>query len=263
MSTKTIWITAFDKDKDAARVSAVSQLLKRYGLATQGHFWVDEPAKLAWRVGLDALNAARADLWLVLADADALTKPSVRYGLSLFAASLREARGLGFPVVLSAPSGGIDADAVPALLENATTLAENNPAWPAKIVARANVAKASEAQDYRLEVVGEEQLGQWFAIGPREGEWAGVVFGVQGSEAKIDFQAVGPRGALPEKTVLEYAQEGLTLQVGERAFTAWAVRNRLGPHDAYYARVKGEPESILFLPYTEDNEADATILALV
>ena len=46
---KTVWITAFDKEKDAARVAAVSQLLKRYGLATQGHFWVDEPAKLAWR----------------------------------------------------------------------------------------------------------------------------------------------------------------------------------------------------------------------
>ncbi|MFX1766064.1 hypothetical protein PWP93_26450 [Paraburkholderia sp. A1RI-2L] len=260
---KTVWITAFDKQKDAARVSAVSQLLKRYGLATQGHFWVDEPARLAWRVGLEALAAARADLWLVLADADALAKPSVRYGLSLFAASLREARGLGFPVVLSAQSASMGADTVPPMLENAITLVESHPAWPAKIVARANVAKAGEAQDYRLEVVGEEQLGQWFAIGPREGVWTGVVFGVQGGDAKIDFQAVGPRGALPEKTVLEYAQEGLTLQVGERAFTAWAVRNRLGPGEAYYARVRGEPESILFMPYTEDNEADATILPLV
>jgi hypothetical protein len=266
MSTKTVWITAFNKDKDAARVGAVSQILKRYGLATQGHFWVDDPAKLAWRVGLDALNAARADLWLVLVDAAELAKPSVRYGLSLFAASLREARGAGFPVVLSAPDG-VNADVIPALLADATILAEGNAAWPAKIVARANLAKAGTAPDYRFEVVGEEQLGQWFAIGPREGEWTGVVFGVHGgagsNEAKIDFQAVGPRGALPEKTVLEFAQEGLTLQVGEREFSAWALRNRLGPGEAYYARVRGTPESVLFMPYTEDNEADATILQLV
>jgi hypothetical protein len=257
---KTVWITAFDKTRDAARVSALSQLLKRYGLATQGHFWVDEPAKLAWRAGLDALNAARADLWLILADDAALAKASVRYGLSVFAASLREARGSGFPIVLSGATG---VEGMPALLGNATVLVENHPSWPAKIVARANLAKAGEPQDYRFEVVGEEQLGQWFAIGPREGEWQGVVLGVHGGDAKIDFQAVGPRGKLPEKTVLEYAQEGLTLQVGEREFNAWAVRNRLGPDDAYYARVKGSPESILFMPYTDDSEASATILPLV
>jgi hypothetical protein len=257
---KTVWITAFDKEKDAARVTVLSQLLKRYGLATQGHFWVDEPEKLAWRAGLDALNAARADLWLILADDAALAKPSVRYGLSAFAASLREARGLGFPIVLSGAAG---VDGMPPLLGSATVLVENNPAWPAKIVARANLAKAGEPQDHRFEVVGEEQLGQWFAIGPREGEWSGVVFGVHGGGATIDFQAVGPRGKLPEKTVLEYAQEGLTLAAGEREYTAWAVRNRLGPDDAYYARVKGTPESVLFMPYTDDSEASATILPLV
>jgi hypothetical protein len=257
---KTVWITAFDKEKDAARVSALSQLLKRYGLATQGHFWVDEPEKLAWRAGLDALNAARADVWLILTDPAALAKPSVRYGLSVFATSLREVRGAGFPVVLS---GVADVDGMPALLGQATVLTESNPAWPAKIVARANLAKAGEPQDYRFEVVGEEQLGQWFALGPRDGEWQGVVFGVHGGGAKIDFQAVGPRGKLPEKTVLEYAQEGLTLAVGEREFTAWAVRNRLGPDDTYYARIKGTPESILFMPYTEDSEASATILPLL
>jgi hypothetical protein len=259
MSTKTLWITAFDKEKDAARVAALSQLLKRYGLATQGHFWVDDPEKLAWRAGLDALNAARADLWLILADQASLAKPSIRYGLSVFAASLREARGQGFPIVLSGTTG---VESVPDMLANATVLAENNAAWPAKMVARANLVKPGEPIDYRFEVVGEEQLGQWYAIGPREGEWQGVVFGVHGGGARIDFQAVGPRGKLPEKTVLEYAQEGLTVQVGEREFGAWAVRNRLGPDDVYYARVKGVPESMLFMPYTDDSEASATILRL-
>jgi hypothetical protein len=160
-------------------------------------------------------------------------------------------------------SGMTDIAEVPPMLGHATVLVESNAAWPAKIVARANMAKAGEALDYRVEVVGEEQLGQWFALGPRAGEWSGVVFGVHGGGATIDFQAVGPRGKLPEKTVLEYAQEGLTLKVGEREFIAWAVRNRLGPDDAYYARVKGTPESILFMPYTEDSEASATILPLV
>jgi hypothetical protein len=261
MSTKTIWISALNKEQDAARVTALSQILRRYGLQSQGHFWVDEPEKLAWRTALDALNAARADLWLILASPDELAKPSVRYGLSVLAANLREARGAGFPIVLSWLTDATPA-AVPPLLAGASVLDERTPAWPAKMVARANVVATVPHPEHRFEVVGEEQLGQWFALGPREGEWQGVVFGVSGGDARIDFQAVGPHGALPEKTVLEYAQEGLTVQVGAREFQAWAVRNRIGADEAYYARVKGRPEAILFMPYSESDDAEATVLQL-
>ena len=264
---KTVWITAFNKDRDAARVSAASQLLARYGLAAQGHFWVDESAKLAWRVGLDALDGARADLWLILADADDMAKSSVRYGLSLFAVCLREARGADFPMVVSSPSG-MDADILPAQLQSVMMLTENSAAWPAKIVARAhfsaaNPATSGEARDYRFEVIGEEQIGQWFVIGPRAGEWNGIMFGVHGGDAKIDFQAVGSRGALPEKTVLEYAQQGLTLQAGGREFSAWALRNRIDASASYYARVRGTPDAVLFMPYAENDAADATMVQLV
>jgi len=263
MSTKTIWITAFDKAQDAVRVAALSQVLKRYGLATQGHFWIDEPDKLAWRAGLDALNATRADVWLIVASHDALAKPSIRYGLSLFAASLRDARGAAFPIVLSAPGAPDTLGVQAAWLANAPILDETAAAWPAKIVAKANAVSAAPAPDYRLAVLGEERLGQWFSIGPRRGEWQGVIFGVHGSDAKIDFQAVGRAGMLPEKTTLEYAQEGLTLQVGGRAFTAWAVRNTLVADDAYYARVAGSPQAVLFMPYAEGDDAEATVVELI
>lgn len=262
MSTKTIWISALNKEKDATRVTALSQVLRRYGLQSQGHFWVDEPEKLAWRAALDALNAARADVWLILASPEELAKPSVRYGLSVLAANLREARGAGFPIVVSWLADAAP-EAVPPLLANAAALDERAAAWPAKMVARANMAGTAVQPEHRFEVVGEEQLGQWYALSPRQGDWQGVVFGVSGGDARIDFQAVGPRGALPEKTVLEYAQEGLTVQVGEREFQAWAVRNRIGAEEAYYARVKGCPEAILFMPYTESDEAEATVLQLV
>ncbi len=259
MSTKTVWITALNKDRDATRIGELSPLLQRYGLAAQGHFWLDEPDKLAWRTALDALNAARADVWLILAHPDELARPSLRYGLSLFAANLREARGADFPIVLSAREA---LGEVPALLADAVVADEGSPAWPAKIVAQANRTPRPMPPDYRFEVVGEERLGQWFAIGPRQGCWDGVIFGVHGGEATIDFQAVGPRGALPEKAVLEYAQQGLTLEVGERTFVAWAVRNRLGADDAYYARVKGSPRAVLFMPYADAAEAAATVITL-
>ncbi|NUU02185.1 hypothetical protein [Herbaspirillum robiniae] len=257
---KTIWITSLAKNP--ARVQAFTAVLKRYGLEAKGHFWTDEPAKMAWRVALDSLVEAKADVWLVLADDEEMAKPGVRYGLSLLAASLREGSGHGFPIVVMWPGKAPAADALPPLLRDALHLEEANAAWPAKIVAKANMPGKAQAPEYRLNVAGDEKLGQWFEIGPRAGNWDGVMFGVAGEGAEIDFQAVGEAGGLPEKTVLEYAQQGMKLQLGETEYTAWAVRNQVGPGQSYYARVKGCPASVLFMPYAEGGDAEATVLRL-
>lgn len=256
---KTVWLSALGHDQ--AAVSAVSATLTRYGLACKGHFWVDAPEKMAWKASLDELLQARADLWLVLVDAEQWVKPSVRYGLALFAAALAAQRGAGFPIVLLAPGSGL---VVPDALASASVLPIAQASWPAKLVAKANLPAApAPVVDYRFNVLGDEQLGQWFEIGPRETSWSGVVFGVAGAGAKINFQAVGPAGALPAKTVLEYAQQGLQLKVGEREFTAWAVRNAIDEATSYYARVEGCPEALLLMPYAEGDEAEANVLRLV
>jgi hypothetical protein len=252
---KTIWITALAKD--TARVAAVGDQLKRYGLQSKGHFWVDDPAKMAWRVAYDALREARADAWLVLVDAAEMAKPSVRYGLSLLGAAL-SAQTPGFPVLLLWEAEPAEP---PALLRDAANLSQNQ-AWPAKVVAKANLRAVPTALEYRFEVFGDERLGQWFEIAPTAGAWDGIVFGVAGEGAEIDFQAVGPHGGLPEKTVLEYAQQGLRIETGARVFNAWALRNRIDGDQVYYARVKGRPDAVLFMPYAEDSESEATILTL-
>jgi hypothetical protein len=257
---KTIWITSLSNN--APRVQAFTAVLKRYGLDVKGHFWTDDAEKVAWRVALDSLVEAKASVWLVLADEAEMTKPGVRYGLSLMAASLREGNGHGFPIVFMWPGKVPAPDSLPPLLESALHLEEAGAAWPAKIVAKANMPGKATAPDYRLNVSGDERLGQWFEIGPREGLWDGVMFGVAGEGAEINFQAVGPSGKLPEKTVLEFAQEGMKLQVGETEYTAWAVRNQVDAASAYYVRVKGRPESVLFMPYAESSDAEATLLRL-
>ncbi|MGN6580340.1 MAG: hypothetical protein ACTHJ1_10220 [Bordetella sp.] len=259
---KTAWISALSKNEP--RVAAVSQVLKGYGLDPKGHFWVDDNDKMAWRAALDSLLEAKADVWVVLADNETAATPSVRYALSLMAAALREARGYGFPIVVlwndaSAP------ELPPAFLP-ATALQEQQASWAAKIVAKANMPAKGAAPEYRFSVAGDERLGQWFELGPRANSgaaaWHGVVFGVAGEGAEINFQAVGPQGGLPEKTVLEFAQEGMKLQAGGLDFTAWAVRNEVGTGDSYYARVAGSPQAVLFLPYSDDGEAEATVLRL-
>jgi len=255
---KTVWISALSKNQP--RVAAVSEHLKRYGLQAKGHFWTDEPDKLAWRTALASMLEARADLWLILADNTEMAKTSVRYGLSLLSTALQASRGPGFPIMIlwDAPPSV----ALPPILQAATALEEAAPSWAAKIVAKANIAGKAPVLDYRFEVGGDERLGQWFEIGPRTGNWDGVVFGVTGADVEINFQAVGPQGGLPEKTVIEFAQQGLTLQVGEREFSAWAVRNNVDSANSYYARVKGRPEAILFMPYADESECEATVLQL-
>ncbi len=256
---KTVWMTALGHEEASA--SLVSSTVTGYGLACKGHFWVDAPEKMAWKEALTELLKERADLWLILANAAELAKPSVRYGLSLFAAALVAERGAAFPIVILDPGTGL---VLPDRLVSATVLPLALPTWPAKLVAKANMpANAPAAAEYRLNVLGHEQLGQWFEIGPNGAAWSGVVFGVCGEKAKINFQAVGSAGKLPEKATLEFAQEGLKLDVGGREFIAWAVRNNIDADTSYFARVEGCPEAILMMPYPDEDAAEATVLGLV
>jgi len=258
---KIVWLSALaGGEKGQTLVAETTGVLKRYGLAAQGHFWNAANDKMAWRQALTALQAAKADIWLILADQAELAKPAVRYGLGLMAAALRNARGENFPV-LALCTGQVSAEnPLPPLLQPVTVLDGSSGGWPAKVVAKANMGTKTEPPEYRLDILGEERLGQWFEIGPRAGEWHGVMFGVSGAE--IDFQAVGPKGSLPDKTILEFAQTGLRLKAGGREFSTWAVRNHLDKGTSYFARVRGCPDAILFMPYAENDNAQATLLSL-
>lgn len=247
---KSIWITALAENQ--ARASAVTAHLKTYGLKCQGHFWQDAPEKQAWRPALESLLEAKADVWLILADDAEFAKPSVRYGLSMMAAALRQTKSAGCQILLLWNSPAPAVNNLPQPLQSATVIEEAASSWAAKVVAKASMPGKPTAQAYRLGILGDERLGQWFELGPVDQSWDGFVFGIQGEGCEINFQAVGPGGSLPEKASLEYAQQGLKIQAGAREFTAWAVRNQIADGDSYFARVKGCPNAILFMPYPQD-----------
>lgn len=262
---KQVWVTALARDE--ARIAQVAGTLKRYGIAAQGHVWLDEPDKAVARVVLDAMQAAHA--WIVLVDDAAWMKPSVRYGLSLLYASLQSTRGAAPPVLFLTASNDTSA---PPFFADALAFPDTNAAWPAKLVAA--LARAPKAAPlaalggYRLTLWGDENIGQWFEIGALDEvdkpPLAGFAFGVPQTEGvSIGFQAVGARGALPQKTTLEYAQQGLRMEIGGTQYTSWAVRNRIGPDDSYFVRVHGCPASLLLMPYPEGDDVEATVVRLV
>ena len=249
---------------EQATLQAIGGVLKRYGLDPVGGPWAptaDDVAKVGWRPLAEAMAERKPALWLIVADAPALAPPHVRYGLSLMAGTLRGLVGTRLPVARL----GAGEATLPPLLADALLL-EPGASWPAKIVAAVHRARQPDAGE-RLVMHGNEQLGQWIELAPAQGLWNGLVFGVSGEGASIDFQAVGPRGGLPEKSVLAYAQQNLQLDAGARRFTAWALRNEVGdtPQGAmsYYARVRGSPDALLWMPYTETDDGDATVLPLV
>ena len=96
---KRVWITAIQKDE--AKIAGLMGSLKKYGLAADGHFWVDDIKNMAWQAAADELLKPDTILWIIVGEAEDIKKASVAYGLSLLAMKVYASKGQGFPVVFA------------------------------------------------------------------------------------------------------------------------------------------------------------------
>jgi hypothetical protein len=257
---KAIWLSALKKDE--AMVQQVISRYKRYGLQLQGHFWQNDNAKMGWLAARDELLDDSIGMWAILGSREALESSELRYGLSLLSLTVQARKGGAFPIVVLQTEGDpLTAEELPDPLRRALVLPADNAATPAKLVARAHAKTPSLPAAYHLDMVGNEQLGQWLQVYPAGQIWPGIIFGVDGGE--ILFQAVGPAGQLPQKTTLNFAMQGLQLEMGGQPFDAWAIRNEISSENAYFIKISGTPKTILFGPYSEEGEAEMYTLHLV
>ena len=257
---KRIWITSMSKDKEAT--TGLLQLGKKYGLAPDGHFWVDEVEKIAWQASLDTLLAKETSLWVISTTEKDLEKDSVRYGLSLLCLSLQHIKGIGFPIIFVTPHGSLKIEDLPTPFKGYEIFRSDNKSLGAKMTARANTPVKKIPSDYRINIHANQGYGIWYEFGPAKGtQWNGVLAG--GLRSEVNAHGVGPKGSIPLKTVLEYQMQGLKLELGEDEYTAWAVKNTIKEDQSYYVRFADAPGSILFgqLP-DEENEADFHLLNL-
>jgi hypothetical protein len=262
MAQKKGWVTWMPAAEAPYQPAQVLQQLGRYGIEGAGNTWVDDLERMAW-LGLQAtlLDTATADLWLIAGDKQSLAAPNNRYALSLLTASVREGRGGAFPIIYLGLDFAPDLTSMPTLMHTCQCLTATEQGWPAKVVAAAFNPKTAAQLDMRLGVHANPLIGQWFEVGPRVEDWAGVMFGVA-EGGTITHHAVGPRGRLPERTVLEYQLQGMQAQVGDIMYTAWSVQNRLGSEDSYYVRVEGFPTHILVGGHPGTDQAEVFVLAL-
>ncbi len=255
---KKVWLSALTTSEDVVK-KLIGQL-KTYGLEANGHFWKDDLDKMAWIGPRKELLDADTSLWAVLGSADDFQGPSVRYGLSLLATTLQAQKGHAFPIFVLLTEGSLPSDALPTSLRDSQVMSLSDPGFGAKVVAKVHSPLKTTQPEYRLDVYGNAQIGQWFEVGPLEGAWPGAMFGV--SEGNILFHAVGPKGSLPSQSTLNYPMEGLKMTLGDREFTAWAVKNDLGPESSYFVKVEAHPATILFGAFTDEEQTDVFVVDL-
>ncbi|MFQ5773113.1 MAG: hypothetical protein ACE5GS_01205 [Kiloniellaceae bacterium] len=263
MAGKKVWLTWMPGGEGAPQPQDTVATLGRYGLEASGAQWTDDLEKVAWaELGGVLLDRANADLWVLAGRRGDLESPRNRYALSLVTAMVRDGRGGDLRGVCLGLDFAPEAAGMPFLLRSFQLLDGRDGGWPAALVAAAYGAPAPAVHDFRLNVIAHSLVGQWFEVGPREGEWQGVMLGAS-AEGTITHHAVGPRGQLPEKAVLEYPVQGIEAQIGADKFLAWAVQNRLGPEDSYYVRIEGYPTKLIFGGHPGTDQAEVVVLDLV
>ncbi len=256
---KKIWLSALKCPEEM--VQSVIGKLQSYGLAADGHFFEDDLGKMTWAAPRRQLLNSSISMWLLLSSAESLRQPSFRYGLAMLALAVQAERGLDFPIIILQTEGeAIHPDTLPTPLANARILPLGGDSYAAKLVAIAHTPVQYVQPGYRLDVYGIPNIGQWFEVGPLDSNWQGAIFGV--SNGEITLHAVGPAGQLPEKSVLNYPQQGLQIAMGDCEFTAWGVQNELDSSSSYYLKIEGTPEKIMFCPYSSEEETEAYIVTL-
>ncbi len=256
---KTVWLTSVVQSEE--KVKNLIAQLKTYGIEVKGHFWEDEIGKMAWAKAREELIKSGISLWLILASSENLKAPSIRYGLSLLCLTLQAQKGISFPVVILLAEGeSPSAETLPTPLKGCESLSLTDPSMAAKLVVKLNAPVKEIVPEYRLDTYGNPHIGQWIEVGPCNGSWPGAMFGVSGAE--IAFHAVGPKGSLPTQSSLRYPLKGIKLNLGGKEYTAWAVQNEMNVDTSYFVKLEGFPESILFGPYSTEEEAEVYVVQL-
>lgn len=259
---KKVWMSMLSKSEEIAQT--VMGKVKSYGLDPAGHFWSDNIEKSEWMGPRNEMLDKNVALWLIVATKDDLEAADIRYGLSLLSICVQAQRGHGFPtIILHGDSDYLSVDDLPTPLKHAEIMPASSQSLGAKMVARANTPFKPPAADYRMDVYGLAGLGTWLEVGPASGQWKGVMCGVSGEGADIGAHGVGKAGEMPkDKMVINYAQKGLKINLGEKEYTAWAVQNELDDKTSYFVKVTGTPDSLLFGELSQEEEAEVFVVKL-
>lgn len=264
MNTACIWLLFLDDAEPLGQ--SIARSLQPYGLPVKGCLWPkNEP--MGWLHCAQEAAQAQASVVLVIASQASCQNPDTRRQLALFRLALHTLRKRwinGF--ILGADSNPIRNNiSEPSLsgtgiLDDWTAL--EGSGWPAKVVARAYAPKLAQ-WPVRLALHANERIGIWLETHPDPYQIAhGALVGVSGQDTSITFHAVGPKDALPERSVNEFELQGLTFEIGTHSFHAWALQNEIPVDHSYFVRLDKEPSVLAIGSLPNGNPDDVTLMHL-
>ncbi len=252
MLKKKVFLSAMEKDEQA--VAGLFARVKAAGFDVNGHFWSHEEKELT-KV-LPTQEVENVDAWVIFAPKQISSETLV--GVTLTLLTVRTFRETQLPVIIV----GSNQDLPPLLNTAEFTTAEK---LAVRLSTRTAIRKKWIEDDFRLSAHCQSGVGYWLEVGPADGNmWKGALVGADTSlGGTIDFQAVGPKGSMPERTVLEYPVRDARLSAGGSEYTAWGCQNQLTDADSFYVRLKGlVPSLLLSEGLSSDDSMDCRIIRL-
>lgn len=252
MLKKKVFLSAMNKDEKA--VAGLFARIKAAGFDITGHFWSHEEKELT-KV-LPAQEVENVDAWVIYASEQITSETMI--GITLTLLTVRTFRETQLPVIIVGA-----AQELPPLLNTAEFTSAEKLA--VRLSTRTAIRKKWIEDDFRLSAHCQAGVGYWLEVGPAEGKtWNGALVGADISlGGSIDFQAVGPKGSMPERTVLDYPVRDARLSAGDREYLAWGCQNQLTDADSFYVRIKGlVPSLLLSEGLSSDDSMDCRVIRL-
>jgi hypothetical protein len=223
-------------------------LLRASGFATAALRWAEVDAiRRGWTQLLPVLDDPAVQAW-VFAGHPADFDDALLSQISMLTLGLtREAPPMTAFVLL----GSGEEPALPELLGH-IRMFYGNTGFAAKLAALRSRPRAPLPLPFHARAHLDPLIGQWLEIGPTEGElWQGFTAGTTGAD--ITAFGVGPRGAVPQKSVLHYPVSGIRGDWDGQEFSACAAKNDIGEDAACYLCLEGRPRVLFLADYLEDN----------
>jgi len=165
---KTLWLTSLSSAEERPK-QFVAQM-KKYGLDVKGHFWTDDLKKMAWTATREELISSNTLLWAILASDEELLAPDTHYGLSALAIAVQAQRGLHFPIVILQTRGDLlSSEQLSTPFKSANVISFSDSGLGPKLVSKAHMPAKPMPAEYYLDIIANEQIGQWFEVRPTQG----------------------------------------------------------------------------------------------
>lgn len=231
--------------------------LRQAGFATAVLHWKDLADRTNdWMQLAPILDDPAVQAWVLAGEAADFSE-DLLCRVALLALALNRPAQPGTALVVQ---GGGPAPALPPLLDHVATYRPHDP-FAARLMAARFKPGAALATPMHVRALPDPVLGLWLEVAPAAG-MAQTDFSVGVLEAEITSFGVGPRGAIPARSQLDYPVLGVKGELGGRGFCACAARNELNEATACYCRVEGIPRGVFLGTYLDEVEQSGEAVAL-